>query len=217
MSLRAAWEHLYPRSPSAPAGVDSHLKGEANSRDESGSATGDHALMKEYQEFVACQFNAQRESGRPGEIFQNRNTDHAKVVIPYLFIGAKKWVHLLTRTANAQVYASEEVITAAKNFLQEYPASEIKVLSEKKFDRAVHAFFIAIDENASMRDRTHLAFVPEDVQRDYKCNFGINDFGDYRFEASRNTEEAMVQFGERGFVAELERIFQDLFSASTKK
>lgn len=192
--------------------------GGATSRRGSVGADGDDALMKEYQDFVAGQFKAQRDTGTPGtpgEVFQNRNADHAKVVIPFLFRGADQWVHLLTARADRDVYGSDSVKAAAIGFLESHPEGRIAFLSEEKFDRAGHPLFQVIDQNPTFAARVSLEFVPDDMKRGYACNFAVNDHNDFRFEPSRNNQEAMVQFGGADFAPDLERTFADLRSAAS--
>jgi len=214
MSLRAALQHLYHPATSTTAGRESRAQKREADISGSGGAAGENSIMKEYEEFVSNEYATQRESGKPGEVFQNRNEDHAKVVIPYLFKGAEQWVHLVTNAANTVVYGSPGVIDAALTFLREKKDGQVSILSETKLDRAEHPFFKATDAEPELRERVHLGFISESAQQDYGCNFGVNDRGDWRFEATRNTPEALVQFGGKDFAVELDHIFQDL-SAST--
>jgi hypothetical protein len=207
MSLRPAPIQLYRASSSASAETDSRA-GASRQPGGSASADGDYALM-EYRDFVTAQA-----LGRPSQIFQNRNEGHATVVIEHVFVGADKWAHVVARNVNPTVYGTPGVIAGARQMLSRAPEARIIILAEEPVDRALHPFFTALDSDVNMRSRVELHFVPGEVQRRYKFNFGVNDQDDYRFESSREGHEAMVQFGGKDFARDLESTFQGLLIAA---
>ena len=211
MGLRSALVQLY-RVTSAFAEPDSQAGATRLKASGSVSAVGDDALMatQDYRAYVAEQ--SQR---RPSQIFENRSTSHATVVIEHLLNGADAWIHFVTHKVNPSVYGSPEIIAAARAMLGRNNNARIVLLAENNVDRLTHPFFATLDAEPGIGERIKLQFVPAEVQQTYSYNFGVNDHSDYRFEASREHHEAIVQFGGEAFAQSLENTFQSLLGAAT--
>ncbi|HEY4115896.1 MAG TPA: hypothetical protein VGM17_17705, partial [Rhizomicrobium sp.] len=165
--------------------------------------------MPEYREYVASKADGQM----PSDIFLNRNAAHAAIVVEFIFRKAERHVRLVTNRLSADVYGTPEVISAADGFLRRHPDATLEILAETNIDRAASPFLAALD-GAGFAARVFLRFIPTTTTRAYKFNFAVADGQHYRFEESRTSREAIVQFGAPDFGVRLEGAFADLSIAA---
>lgn len=168
--------------------------------------------MEEYRQYVG------KIAGAPGpsETIMNRSSEHAAVVLEFLFRKANSEIDILTDELAEDVYGTPALIAAAQAFLTNNPAAKISILAESKVDRLAHQFFRAID-GAGLGDRVTIAFVPDNVKKGYTFNFAVTDTDSYRFEEARHSREALVRFSDKGFAQTLRSIFHKLSSSAVKE
>jgi hypothetical protein len=166
--------------------------------------------MKEYRKFVEDVANG----SRAGEVILNRSPDHAAVVIEFLFRKAESYVHILTRRMSEEVYSKQGILDAAVEFLGAHPAATISILAEEPINRSLHPFFVAVDR--IFKERVRLRFVAPAKVHTYNFNFAVADGRSYRFEESRDSREAVIQFGDEEFGEKLEATFEELSSTASE-
>lgn len=179
------------------------------SQDDDEELSGGDEPMPGYREFVERVARGKW----PSEIILNRSPEHAAAVIEFLFLTAKASVHILTHTLAEDVYGTNAVKDAAITFLRDYPTARIHILVENGLNRSAHSFLVTVDEQFASRVR--LEFVNPGEHGDYKFNFAVADGESFRFEESRDSCEAFVQFGNNEFGSKLEDTFSALSSGAS--
>ena len=169
-------------------------------------------LTEEYRNYVKGKAFGEM----PSEVFFNRSDGHARIVLEFIFRKAEDRVRILTRALSQDVYGDCEVIGAANDFLNTHPNGKLEILSENPVDRAAHPLLSVLDR-AGHKERVLLRFIPANTQKAYKFNFAVADGMHHRFEESRDSRQATVQFGEGGFGKNLEEIFSNLSLSAMDK
>lgn len=162
-------------------------------------------MSDDYRRYVEKLSNA----GNATEVILNRSSEHAAVVVEFLFRRAEYEMEILTNELAEDVYGVPGVIAAAQSFLERNLNASIHILAEKPVVRASHPLLRSLDQSG-LGDRVHLAFIPEATQKTYNFNFAVADQKSYRFEETRTTREAIVQFGDAKFGAQLHSVFGKL-------
>lgn len=184
-----------------------------------GSAVGgedqqgmEQPVDESYRQYVHTIANG----GWPSEVILNRNSAHASVIIEVLFEKATRLVEILTGELSAVVYGTPQVIAAASAFLRRDVDAKIHILYERSFNINAHPLIKALCD-AGLGDRVYSAQVPDDMQGEYECHFAVADRRCYRFEASRQTHQAIVQFGEETRGSALSQKFRELAGRSYRE
>jgi hypothetical protein len=156
---------------------------------------------REYVKQVATAEDAQ-------EIIFNRSIQHAAVIIEFMFAKAQRSIEILTGELLPAVYGTPEVIEIALKFLSGADAN-ISVVSEHPIDTKTHPLFVAA-RKFGLIPKMHLWLAPRAVRDTYPYHFILADGRHFRFEKSRDSHEALVQYGLTVFGPKLQTIFGDL-------
>ncbi len=127
------------------------------------------------------------------ELILNRSSLHASVIVECIFVSSHKDVSILTGELNPEVYGREDVIKVVLEFLSRASDAQIAILAEKPL--APDHPLIAALRTSNMLSRLDLRYVTPDLQKTYEYHFAVGDGSHFRFEASRESFEAVVHFG----------------------
>jgi hypothetical protein len=100
----------------------------------------------------------------------------------------------LTGHLNPEVYGSEEVVEAARAFLDSNPSARIRILHEEPL--APDHPLLALVNRPEYGDRVFIAPIPAALQEEYSFHFAIGDAKNLRFESAKTSYEAVVRFGD---------------------
>jgi len=164
--------------------------------------TGD---LDAYRKFVAAHAEAAN-----GELFFNRSTAHAAIVIEYLFSGASREVNILTGELYQPVYAESAVVQAAIGFLRGHPEAAIRIVSEKPIDEP-HPLLKGLAD-AGLRDRVSIKVLDPSISSGLPVHFAVADGRSFRFEPNKKLMEAAIQFGAPQTGALLNNIFHKIIN-----
>ena len=160
--------------------------------------------LSEYRSFVKRVADASDSS----QIIENRNADHAAVIIEAIFCKAENVIRILTGDMWLPIYATKEVVASAESFLNRNPDAKFEILAEEEIDLKNHAFFAALRDK--FKSRVHLWSVPREMKDSYPFHFIVADGRHFRFERNKKEFKAIVQFGELDFGHDLENVFERL-------
>jgi hypothetical protein len=152
---------------------------------------------------------ARKHDGRP--IF-NRNRWHAAVVIEQIFKDAREEVRILTGELSNSIFGVQDVIDAAKSFLNSSLTASIQVLSESQI--AEDHFLLAALRQTSLRNRILLKVLRPEISTGTAFHFVLADNDSFRFEPNKKIMEAIVQFGAAREAKRLKLTFDNLWTIS---
>jgi hypothetical protein len=170
-------------------------------RDSQGWRRG--SQMDEYRAFVE-----RKAAGNfPSEILYNRGAEHASVAFERLFMVSSVKVQILTGDFSSEVYGTNGVIIATKNYLEGNKEATIEILHEDIISFESHPWFSEIKKNGD-DSRVNCYIVPLKDQRRYSRYFCVCDGKHFRLESDKLSQEAVVQFGGLQAAQELVEIFE---------
>jgi hypothetical protein len=143
-----------------------------------------------------------------GRIVLNRTSEHASIIMEYLFRKAHDRVEIVTGRLTDSTYGTDETIKAALTFLAGNPDAAIDILAEREI--ALDNKLMTAVRDAGFAERVVVTHVPATIQASYQDHVIISDGVHYRYQKNRGDCAATVQFGSNGAVGKLREDFLKL-------
>jgi hypothetical protein len=147
-------------------------------------------LSPDYGELLRSRIEA-----RDGTPLPNGTPVYEMMLMLVMFKNAGSIIRILTGKLNARVYGSEEVISAAKQFLAN-PDHRLEIIFEEEIgdeDLARHPLLAALEERSNLE----LWRVRPEWQGKLLSHFALMDGDSYRFEADKTKPSGVAVFGDK--------------------
>ena len=145
------------------------------------------------------------------DLIPNGGIDHAAVLIENLFSHAISAVRVFTGDLNARVYASEPIVSNAKEFLQSGVGKKIKILVQNP-DVARNLNHELLRMCASVGPDLCEVKIANETDQELKSHFVIMDEKGYRFEPDREKPTAIGCFNDKSTAKRLCDAFDAMFA-----
>ncbi|ORU91448.1 MAG: hypothetical protein A6F72_02590 [Cycloclasticus sp. symbiont of Poecilosclerida sp. N] len=159
--------------------------------------------MEEYRKFVK-----QRAKEKSTELIPNGGIEHAEVLVENLFNCAKDTVRIFTGSLNEKVYATDNVLTSAKQFLLE-DGRRLEILIQDGDKVSAHNGLIKLCRSDSSSKCVIKHTTGADTAA--KSHFVVADYFAYRLEPDRKRYTAVACFNDQSASSALSTAFKEMF------
>lgn len=140
-----------------------------------------------------------------GEAFSAPTAEHGRLVVERLFAKAKRTVHILGGSLDSRIYASNHVLSSARQFLS-VPDVRLRILLDvdRADARRKHPFLQMAE---TFPDKVSLGILSTPVADLVDLHFVVADDDSYRVKPRKQSESSIVAFGDKEGAENLVRIF----------
>lgn len=171
--------------------------------------------ITEYEQLVS-QLAAQQSS----ELISNSSVDHAAVLVRYMFKCASKAIRIFNGCLNKSVYGKDDVISAARNFVEKGGRLEVVIQDGLTPDEiSSHGFLQALNQTCSNNTECQGSFelyAGNDQVREIPSHFLIMDGSGYRLESNKDQPVAFASFNDQQIAKSLNTLFERILEKSEK-
>ena len=185
------------------------------------SDSAEVSQLRLYRKFVNETAKAAEEQKRPSEPFLTRHSFHAAVVVNVLFQLANEVVQILTKQFSPEIYGTTDIDLTARDFLERsFKRREgrpgIIILYEDDIDIKSRTIIKSVSDynHAPFKNSIKVMQVPKIVRDTYSFHFMVVDGIHFRFTELRDQVEALNQFNQPVFGAELRASFCKIWEQS---